>query len=94
MVRQLQNLGCTYVAVGYPFRDEDYMYDYLHYIGGSFRDYGRHCIRLHFFSGPDPPKFPTIEDYPDDLARQTASQACAEAYLGFMVIRPTGKDCV
>lgn len=85
----LAELQCKSVLVGFPFRDQDYLYDYLHHFGASFYPAGKDCVRLHFFSGDrrlDP------NDPLHDLVR--FSEFGSRDYLGFMVVRPTGRYCV
>lgn len=92
---------CTSVLIGVPFEDADYRHDYFHHFGQSFQDFGRDCLRLHFFRGRELKQ----EDPVGDLeiiwktpTRQSEAQAGdgkdSITYLGFMVIRPTRKSCI
>lgn len=110
-------LRCAQVLVGYPFRDEDYVYDYLHNFGGSFDEFGKECVRLHFFSGAAQLTSENVIDRLREISRprigatsegtlapgggdssapagQETGESVRQAYLGFMVLRPTGEQCV
>lgn len=89
IVRHLESLHCAQVVVGYPFWDEDYVHDYLHGFGGSFEDYGKACVRLHFFT-----KEPTLKPNTIVSQLQEIKKKQSQGYLGFMVVRPTGEACV
>ncbi len=88
---------CSTVLVGSPFHDRDYLYDYLHHFGSIFEDCGRDCIRLHFFSGDrinrDSP-LRSLRELVSGLERPRPLGFEQSGYLGFMVLRPTGRYCV
>ncbi|MCG3129291.1 MAG: hypothetical protein FLDDKLPJ_00016 [Phycisphaerae bacterium] len=88
----LNQLKAKAVLIGYPFLDEDYTYDYLHHIGRSFYELGRECVRLHFFN--DEGVLAVNQNGIGELDVYGAGSGRCEHYLGYMVIRPTGTECV
>ena len=91
----LKRLECTHAVVGRPFRDKDYLDDYAHHLVSTFRKYELRCVRLHFFS------IKNVNGDTADLLERVLEQQklhpdtiAPGPYLGFMVIRPTGRNCV
>lgn len=103
----LNSLQCEQVLVCFPFHDEDFAYDYLSHLGRSFHDCGKHCARLHFFTGGVKftadnlidllisvgQKIPTLATDTTTVSR-TPNPIGNPRYLGYMVIRPTEDDCI
>jgi len=89
----LKSHHCSSVLLEFPYRDEDFLSDYLHVHGRCFDDCGRDCIRLHFFTGD------AVKPGNDPLARlleftRPGAFSTLGRCLGFMVVRPTGERCV
>lgn len=86
----LKKMECSEVLIEHPYRDEDFLSDYLNVHGRCFEDCGRNCARLHFFSGS---AFAKDGDLFTSLS-QFGTSTKLKKYLGFMVVRPTGRRCV
>lgn len=104
VIELLTSLGCSQVLMVYPFYDEDFAYDYLNHLGRSALECGVHCVRLHFFAGG---KKIHIGSLVEDLIRigesgliqlndkiEKTNDHQAARYLGYLVVRPTGRECI
>ena len=85
IVRHLITVGAKSYLIETRYIDRDYSADYRRFYAQTFRTYGRHCKRVHFFS----------EDVNAILTRPTWSErvealqnTSKRSYLGFSVIRP------
>lgn len=75
---QAAPLSCKTVVFEYDYVDKDFQDEFSAYYSKSFKTYATRCTRLHFFSSALPKTNPLdLSQYPRD------------AYLGFIVIRPT-----
>ncbi len=90
IIHGLKKQDCTSALIQSPYLDLDTLWDYLHDYGRFWREGGKHCARIHFFAGP------TIrqQDLLDDLACYAGKGSQGARYLGYMIIRPTGNECV
>jgi len=81
------------VVVEKDYVDRDFLLDYAGYYARCFRDYPRHCARLHFFS---------LEFSKEDLEavlsgsnpNLEAQLKEKESYLGFIVVKPVRQTVV
>jgi len=85
IIRHLITIGAKSYLTETRYIDRDYSADYRRFYAQTFRTYGRHCKRVHFFS----------EDVNAILTRPTWSErvealqnTSKRSYLGFCVIRP------
>lgn len=94
----LHQLDCGFVAAAYPFRDDDFLADWMSHSGRAFRRHDRDCVRLHFFSrnsGLSATKnHRAIVDAIHEVGNQPVDEHGRPKYLGFMVVRPTGERCI
>src|SRR5688572_14108540 len=83
--KYLADLGAKTIVVEYRYTDADYLDDYAFYYVKCFRDYDRHCTRLHFFSD-----IFTEQEFIQIIENRAAERikSFREAYLGFIVVRP------
>jgi hypothetical protein len=70
------------MLVEYPYVDKDYRSTYYNFYSKKSLRYSSFCARLHFFREK-------IELSPTLQVKPTVSATLQNAYLGFMVIRPT-----
>lgn len=89
IITLLTELQCDRVVAQYPYRDADYLHDYLDHLGNTFRDIGKDCVRFHFFRGGHMLRSQSAVEDINRIAQQAPHD-----YLGFVVIRPTGESCV
>lgn len=85
IIRHLITIGAKTYLTETRYIDRDYSADYRRFYAQTFRTYGRHCKRVHFFS----------EDVNAILTRPTWSdrvealqKTSKRSYLGFCVVRP------
>ena len=85
IVHHLKDLGVVSCVLEEPYIDRDYSADYVYYYAKTFREYSRHCKRVHFFS----------KDVTQLLQEVRSSEQIREFrkiaqtnYCGFCVIRP------
>lgn len=85
IIRHLITIGAKSYLTETRYIDRDYSADYRRFYAQTFRTYGRHCKRVHFFS----------EDVSAILTRSTWSErvdalqnTSKRSYLGFCVVRP------
>ena len=85
IVRHLKELGVVSCVLEEPYIDRDYSADFLYYYAKTFREYSRHCKRVHFF----------LKDITQLLHDNKPSEQILEFrtliqsnYCGFCVIRP------
>ncbi len=85
IIRHLITIGAKSYLTETRYIDRDYSADYRRFYAQTFRTYGRHCKRVHFFS----------EDVNTILSRPTWSERVEalqktsnRSYLGFCVVRP------
>lgn len=85
----LDSLGCKTIIIEEHYVDRDYINDVAAFYSRSLRDYPNYCRRLHFFTASfDDGRWRklVLEANQDD--KQAAEQVLAQAYLGFIVVRP------
>ena len=85
IVCHLKNLSVVSCVLEEPYIDRDFSADYLYYYAKTFREYPRHCKRVHFFSRD---VTPFLHD--DRSSEQIAEfrNIAQTNYCGFCVIRP------
>ena len=88
--RELLEDEMTVVVERY-YVDSDYIDDYSHFHVRSFFEYGRLCVRLHFFANDIQER--QFLSWLADPANPGFSAALKD-YLGFVVIRPLPKTFV
>ena len=88
IVRHLRGLGVKSYLLEHPYIDRDYSADYRQFYSSTFRVYGRHCKRVHFFSSSIAPHQNTSESMDEWLGRLRGFR---NTYCGFCVIRPLPK---
>ena len=87
-IRHLRILGVRSYVLEDPYIDRDYSADYLHFYGGTFRTYARHCKRAHFFTDD----ISSLLGQPRSTEQlQQFRQVARRSYCGFCVIRPLPK---
>lgn len=82
LVEHLQEVGGQYVVVEYPYTDQDYSADYSSFYSAAFKDHPRATTRAHIFTKD----ISALLALPADQQQQAFD--AADAYLGFLVIRP------
>lgn len=82
-LKRVMDGKCLGVVVERHYIDKDYRDTFSHFHSKRFNTPPARCVRLHFFSHA------LTED--EIVAGGTA---CAEAYLGYSVIRPTKPNCI
>ncbi len=98
--RHLESLSCSCAVLEYGYLDLDVLHDYLSDYGWFFDDCGRDCLRVHFFQKkpfciPKESSTKWIQElYKSCDCRRSEFSTDNNPYLGYMVIRPTGKFCV
>lgn len=91
----LDHFGCRSVVVETDYIDRDYLEDFAAYHVRSFREYRRHCARLHFFTVPL-----TLEELQAAIVGDDVNLTeWRRAYLGFLVLKPLpttviGRTCL
>ena len=87
----LPGVGGKCAVIEFNYVDKDYLEDYVSYYARCFKDYGRACQRVHFFSQDF-----TKDELEGIIVRQDveAVNNLQEKYLGFMVLRPLQKTVV
>lgn len=96
----LRELGAQTLIVEREYVDHDYLLDYTAYYARCFREYRRHCTRLHVFSAALDPA--DIDAFLQDGAAVSASGDPIDlqrSYLGFIVVKPLpqtliGRTCL
>src|SRR5712691_11302943 len=85
VVHHLINLGVTSYLLESQYIDRDYSSDYRFFYAQTFKNYQRHCKRIHFFA-EDISKLMSLPDWASrvDALRKTSHTS----YCGFCVIRP------
>jgi hypothetical protein len=85
IIRHLITVGAKSYLIETRYIDRDYSADYRRFYAQTFRNYERHCKRIHFFK----------EDVANILALPTWSDRVADlqktskrSYIGFCVVRP------
>jgi len=85
VIRHLMLSRVTSYLIETPYIDRDYSSDYRFFYAQTFKTYGRHCIRIHFFA-EDVSKILAL---PNWNARVVALQETSlRSYCGFCVVRP------
>jgi len=91
------HIGVKTIIVEKDYVNREFLEDYSSYYVRSFKDYKRHCVRLHFF------KIEISEEDFSLILEGTPKGICAknlqENYQGFMVLKPLpitiiGKTCI
>lgn len=82
------------VIVEYDYIDRDFLEDYAAYHVKSFRDYGKKCVRLLFFSLSF-----SVEDFDHLLSsgnteNQDFLKKFQDEYLGYVVVRPLPRKMI
>src|SRR5258707_14781046 len=85
IIRHLITLGANSYLIESRYIDRDYSADYRRFYAQTFRTYGRHCERVHFFQEDVGAilALPTWSERVRDLQRTSK-----RSYLGFCVVRP------
>lgn len=95
--RYFQAIRATTIIIEREYVDRDYLEDYAAYYARCFREYPRHCCRLHFFKNSfDESSFRSLLRNENGLM---SINELKEGYLGFLVIRPLpssviGRTCL
>ena len=85
IIRHLHILDAKSYVLEDRYIDRDYSADYLHFYAQTFRTYGRHCKRVHFFSKD----ILSLLHRPLSTEQLNKIQDLADTnYCGFCVIRP------
>ena len=93
----LRPLGVKTVVVEGEYIDRDYLEDFADYYVKCFKDYGRHCGRLHFFDIDfDASAFKSVLSGSTD---QLTIKKLQDAYCGYVVVKPLpqtiiGRTCL
>ncbi|WP_431167658.1 hypothetical protein [Tenacibaculum halocynthiae] len=96
-----ENLGTTYFLVEDPYIDKDFLEDYSNYYARSYRNHGRFCERIHFFSKSEAFELNTekFQKIVVSIDKEEISEL-NRCYLGFVTLRPSsltkriGKTCL
>lgn len=92
------HLQAKTILVEVYYVDHDYLEDYTGYYARCFKQYPRHCSRIHFFNR----EF-SCEDFSQLLSRESCTTLTPpllkQSYLGFIVVKPlpqkmVGKTCL
>ena len=76
------NAVAARLLIEYQYNDKDYRSTYYHFYAKKGYSYSRHCIRLHFFK--------STASYSEATRVLSSSDGDIEdAYLGYIVVRPT-----
>ncbi len=93
-----KGVGARTVVVEADYVDRDFLLDYAGYYARCFKDYSRHCARLHFFTIEfSKTEFEQVlSGRNDQLKSKLMSQG---SYLGFIVVKPVpqtviGRTCL
>ena len=85
VIHHLMNLRVKSYLLESQYIDRDYSSDYRYFYAQTFKNYERHCKRIHFFEEDVGPIFLL----PEWAARVQALEATSRrSYCGFCVIRP------
>src|ERR1700730_2396257 len=85
VIHHLMNLRVTSYLLEGQYIDRDYSSDYRYFYAQTFKNYERHCKRIHFFAED----VSTILSLPEWTARVEAlRRTSGRSYCGFCVIRP------
>ncbi|WP_075340706.1 hypothetical protein [Tenacibaculum agarivorans] len=95
------NLNTSYFLAEDPYIDKDFLEDYSNYYARSYKDHGRFCHRIHFFSEGedfilDTKKFQQLVT----TGSKEEIEKLNKHYLGFITLRPStltkriGKTCL
>lgn len=82
-LKKVMDGKCHCVVVERHYIDKDYRDTFSHFHSKRFNTPPSRCVRLHFF---------TKAVTEDEIV--TSENACADAYLGYSVIRPTKPNCI
>jgi len=85
IIRHLITINAKSYLVEAPYIDRDYSSDYRQFYSQTFRTYGRHCTRVHFFA-EDVGEILRKADWAERVAALNATTK--KSYCGFCVVRP------
>jgi hypothetical protein len=82
------------IVVENSYIDQHYLDDYAGYYVHCFQDYGKNCVRLHFFSARFNKKF-----FTDVVSGRKQGTELLQSYVGFVVVKPLphtviGRTCL
>ena len=90
-----RGLGAQTVVVEKDYVDRDFLLDFGGYYARCFRDYRRHCARLHFFTIKfSEEEFLSCIKGDNAALRAELESDKSENYLGFIVVKPVPKTFV
>lgn len=85
IIRHLMTIGAKSYLIESLYIDRDYSSDYRHFYAQTFKNYVRHCRRVHFFAEDLAP----ISSNKNWAKRTEALRNTSNrSYLGFCVVRP------
>lgn len=90
------DLGASTIVAEFDYIDHDYIEDYSSYYVKCFHDYGRKCVRIHFFQH----QF-NKRQFSNAFRRKSRRffKKLGDSYLGFIVVKPlpitiVGRTCL
>jgi hypothetical protein len=85
VIHHLMNLKVTSYLLESQYIDRDYSSDYRFFYAQTFKNYQRHCKRIHFFA-EDISKIMSLPDWTSRV--EALRKTSLTSYCGFCVIRP------
>ena len=87
---QLVAMGCRVAVVQYPSDDKDYLSEFRAFYSGTFFEYPRYTVRLHFFQlkKEENEDVLTFIDRAYAYGQNPENLGQTTGYLGFMNVRP------
>jgi hypothetical protein len=85
VIHHLMNLKVTSYLLESQYIDRDYSSDYRFFYAQTFKNYQRHCKRIHFFA-QDISKIMSLPDWTSRV--EALRKTSLTSYCGFCVIRP------
>jgi hypothetical protein len=85
VIHHLMNLKVTSYLLESQYIDRDYSSDYRYFYAQTFKNYQRHCKRIHFFA-EDVSKILSLPDWTSRV--ETLRKTSHAGYCGFCIIRP------
>ena len=84
VIRHLKNINVESYLIEEKYIDRDYSSDYRYFYAQTFRTYGRHCKRIHFFAA----NIETLEELEWSARFEALRENYKTSYCGFCVVRP------
>lgn len=91
VIRHLINLNVTSYLIESRYIDRDYSSDYRLFYAQTFKNYQRHCKRIHFFAEDISGIF-ALSDWSSRVA--ALRKTSGTSYCGFCVVRPLPKASI